>query len=256
MCVLETRDVSTLLVIGATGDVGSGCARCLAPLVKRVMLYVRNAASHPCRRVEGGWNRGRNRNPSRSSSLCGRHRDLSGEPGFTFASVVPHCTRSNHLRCGLPEKPEPSRGYVRRPSLLWWSWTDCGRVEFHARFQRRPESASIPRCCPLMFTRRHGPRPGATFRAVLPGARFHHAGADDVLRASHDYSVKLTAAPDTTRFHCDRVQIHSCCKQHHSYGRESVCGPEWRGQNLFFQTNWPLIPGGNVTVATQRLPSN
>jgi fatty aldehyde-generating acyl-ACP reductase len=40
----EGRDLreSTLLIIGATGDVGSGCARCLAPLVKRVLLYARN----------------------------------------------------------------------------------------------------------------------------------------------------------------------------------------------------------------------
>jgi fatty aldehyde-generating acyl-ACP reductase len=44
MCALEGRDLrqSTLLIVGATGDVGSGCARCLAPLVKRVLLTVRN----------------------------------------------------------------------------------------------------------------------------------------------------------------------------------------------------------------------
>jgi predicted amino acid dehydrogenase len=45
MCVLEGRDISwsTLLIVGATGDVGSGCARCLAPFVKRVILCARNA---------------------------------------------------------------------------------------------------------------------------------------------------------------------------------------------------------------------
>ena len=45
MCALESRDLrrSTLLIVGATGDVGSGCARCLAPFVKRVMLSARNA---------------------------------------------------------------------------------------------------------------------------------------------------------------------------------------------------------------------
>src|SRR6202158_335069 len=32
---------STLLIVGATGDVGSGCVRCLAPLVKRVLLSAR-----------------------------------------------------------------------------------------------------------------------------------------------------------------------------------------------------------------------
>jgi predicted amino acid dehydrogenase len=45
MCALERRDISrsTLLIVGATGDVGSGCARCLAPFVKRVILSARNA---------------------------------------------------------------------------------------------------------------------------------------------------------------------------------------------------------------------
>jgi fatty aldehyde-generating acyl-ACP reductase len=45
MCALEGRDISrsTLLIVGATGDVGSGCARCLAPIVRRVQLSARNA---------------------------------------------------------------------------------------------------------------------------------------------------------------------------------------------------------------------
>jgi fatty aldehyde-generating acyl-ACP reductase len=44
MCDLEGRDLSrsTLLIVGATGDVGSGCARSLAPRVKRVLLSARN----------------------------------------------------------------------------------------------------------------------------------------------------------------------------------------------------------------------
>jgi len=45
MCALEGREIckSTLLIIGASGDVGSGCARCLAPFTKRVILCARNA---------------------------------------------------------------------------------------------------------------------------------------------------------------------------------------------------------------------
>jgi fatty aldehyde-generating acyl-ACP reductase len=44
MCELEGRDLSrsTLLIVGATGDVGSGCARCLAPFMERVLLSARN----------------------------------------------------------------------------------------------------------------------------------------------------------------------------------------------------------------------
>jgi fatty aldehyde-generating acyl-ACP reductase len=44
LCALEGRNLSrsTLLIVGATGDVGSGCARCLAHGVKRVQLHARN----------------------------------------------------------------------------------------------------------------------------------------------------------------------------------------------------------------------
>jgi len=45
MCAQEGRDLSrsVVLILGATGDVGSGCARCLAPVVGRVLLHARNA---------------------------------------------------------------------------------------------------------------------------------------------------------------------------------------------------------------------
>jgi fatty aldehyde-generating acyl-ACP reductase len=44
MCSQERKNLrqSTLLIVGATGDVGSGCARCLAREVKRVLLCARN----------------------------------------------------------------------------------------------------------------------------------------------------------------------------------------------------------------------
>ncbi len=44
MCALKEQEISksTLLIVGATGDVGSGCARCLSPFVKRVILCARN----------------------------------------------------------------------------------------------------------------------------------------------------------------------------------------------------------------------
>src|SRR6202521_164057 len=43
MCALEGRHLrrSTLLIVGATGDMGSGCARCVAPIVKRLLLCAR-----------------------------------------------------------------------------------------------------------------------------------------------------------------------------------------------------------------------
>jgi fatty aldehyde-generating acyl-ACP reductase len=44
MCLQEGKDLrqSTLLIVGATGDVGSGCARCLSRGAKRVLLCARN----------------------------------------------------------------------------------------------------------------------------------------------------------------------------------------------------------------------
>jgi fatty aldehyde-generating acyl-ACP reductase len=44
MCAVQGRDLrtSTLLIVGATGDVGSGCTRSLAPMVKHVQLAARN----------------------------------------------------------------------------------------------------------------------------------------------------------------------------------------------------------------------
>jgi fatty aldehyde-generating acyl-ACP reductase len=44
MCARQGRSLrtATLLIVGATGDVGSGCARCLAHHVRRVQLRARN----------------------------------------------------------------------------------------------------------------------------------------------------------------------------------------------------------------------
>ncbi len=44
MCELQGRELatSTVLIVGATGDVGSGCARCLAPAVAGLLLNARN----------------------------------------------------------------------------------------------------------------------------------------------------------------------------------------------------------------------
>jgi fatty aldehyde-generating acyl-ACP reductase len=63
MCAKQGRRLrdSTLLIVGATGDVGSGCARCLGPLVKRIVLNARaihrlrslaNELSDGCMHVE------------------------------------------------------------------------------------------------------------------------------------------------------------------------------------------------------------
>jgi fatty aldehyde-generating acyl-ACP reductase len=60
-CAMEGRDLrnATVLIVGATGDVGSGCARCLASLAGRMILCARNLERlrklQQELRVQGGW---------------------------------------------------------------------------------------------------------------------------------------------------------------------------------------------------------
>jgi fatty aldehyde-generating acyl-ACP reductase len=112
MCALVDRDISrsTVLVVGATGDVGSGCARCLAPLVKRVLLRARNV------------------------ERLHRLADLRREPCVTFASAGPRHSRRRCLRCRLPEEPLRKRGNARQQNLLRRSGTNHGRNEVRAGF--------------------------------------------------------------------------------------------------------------------------
>jgi fatty aldehyde-generating acyl-ACP reductase len=44
MCAQDGRNLqtATVLIVGATGDVGSGCARCFAPIAGRMILFARN----------------------------------------------------------------------------------------------------------------------------------------------------------------------------------------------------------------------
>ena len=72
MCALQGRDLrrSTLLVVGATGDVGSGCVRCLAPKVRRVLLMRTQCGATPPAGGRAGsrWSGGGDRNGPRSNS--------------------------------------------------------------------------------------------------------------------------------------------------------------------------------------------
>jgi len=134
MCALEGRNIggSTLLIVGATGDVGSGCARCLAPLVKRVLLSAqRGSAMQASRRVESRWSASGDGDRSRAILRRGRSGDLRGQPCVPVPSIGPHRAPCNRLRCGLPELP------------------------------RNSQSASVPRCGPWMSARRHGSGFGA-----------------------------------------------------------------------------------------------
>ena len=94
-----TCDRSTLLIVGATGDVGSGCARCLARSVRRVLLYARNVERlrRLAAELEADGVQVEMATDLRQFSARGRHRDLRGKPGIPFASVRADRARRNHL---------------------------------------------------------------------------------------------------------------------------------------------------------------
>ena len=118
MCALEGRNLrrSTLLIVGATGDVGSGCARCLAPLVKRVLLSARNVERlrRLAAELQARWSSGGDRDRSgRSQAILrrGRRRDLRGESGvacrFCWAGSRP--TQSFAMRATRRTSPQARR---------------------------------------------------------------------------------------------------------------------------------------------------
>ena len=109
MCALEGRNLrrSTLLIVGATGDVGSGCARCLAPFVRRVLLSARNVERlrRLAAELEADGVQVEIATDLRAILPRGRRRDLRGQSRVAFASVGPDRARRNRLRCRLPEEP-------------------------------------------------------------------------------------------------------------------------------------------------------
>jgi hypothetical protein len=150
MCALEGRNLtrSTLLIVGATGDVGSGCARCLAPLVRRVLLNARNEERLQKAGVGAGgrWNSGRDLDGAAAILRRGGRRGLCGESGIFFASVGPSRARRNHLRRGIPEKPLSNRADAGRQNLLWRAGTNHWRLKVRAGFSRNSKPPSFPRC--------------------------------------------------------------------------------------------------------------
>ena len=110
MCAMEGREISKIDAPHRWSNRRCGLWLCPLPgtfrQTHRALRAQRGAASvrlPPSCKLR---DRGRNRNQSRTSPVCGQHRDLRGEPGFPFTSLGPHCPRGHHLRCGLPEKPE------------------------------------------------------------------------------------------------------------------------------------------------------
>ena len=146
MCGLEGRNLrrSTLLIVGATGDVGSGCARCLAPLVKRVLLSARNLERlrKLAAELESRWSSGRDlrsallRRPRRGNLRC--------ESDLSFASLRTYRARRNRMRCGLPQEPFPKRADAGCQDLFWWPGTDHWRNELHSRFSWSSDPESLP----------------------------------------------------------------------------------------------------------------
>jgi predicted amino acid dehydrogenase len=117
VCTLEGKELqsSTLLIVGATGDVGSGVARCLAPLVDRVLLNARNVE-----RLQGGYRRG----PGTVAGKARRSR-LRGEPRIAVAAAGWHRARLHRVRCRISEKSVTD--FWRGNDLLWRTGASLGR---------------------------------------------------------------------------------------------------------------------------------
>ena len=159
MCARESRNLrkSTLLIVGATGDVGSGCARCLAPFVKRVLLSARNverlrrlAAELQAQGVQVEIATDLQRFSAEADIvICAASL---ASPSLLLGRIAPHA-----LVCdaGYPEEFVSKRRDAWRHGFLRRSGADHGRNDIHAEFSGNSESASVPRCGPWMPARRH-----------------------------------------------------------------------------------------------------
>ena len=103
---------------------GSGCARCLAPFVKRVMLCARNAERLRTLAAELEAD-------GMSVEIATRLEQVPfaadlvicaaslASPSLRLGRIAP---QRHHLRRGLSEKLESWRRYAGRPGLQWRSW--------------------------------------------------------------------------------------------------------------------------------------
>ena len=137
VCVLEERDLrsATRLIVGATGDIGSGAARCLAPRVKRASAPPHTqsgASSHLGSGVE--FSRGHGRccpEPAASSRLCRPH-DLRGKSLLTVAAAIGHRSRIDCLRRRISE--ESLSRFQRGESVLGRAGASNRRHDLRARY--------------------------------------------------------------------------------------------------------------------------
>ena len=175
---VELFGSSTLLIVGATGDVGSGCARCLAPLVKRVQLNARNGERLRRLAVELEAD-GVPVEIATGLPQFSRDADIVicaaslGSPSLLLGHTAPrHC-----LRRGLSEEPVSKRRVARRKGILRWSGSGHRRIEVYTGLSWSSKPASLPRCCPWMSAGGYGSCPGAPVRALLPGKGIHYSTA-------------------------------------------------------------------------------
>ena len=137
MCALEGRNLrtSTLLIVGATGDLGSGCARCLAPLVKRVLLSARNverlrrlAAELEADGVEVEIATGLQQFSAEADLvICAASL---ASPSLLLGRIAPDAIVCD---AGYPKNLSPSAEMPGCQNLLRRSGTDHRRIEIHSR---------------------------------------------------------------------------------------------------------------------------
>ena len=169
MCAIEGRDLSrsTMLIVGATGDVGSGCARCLAPRVGRVLLSARNAERLRKLEVEltagGALVEIANGDTAADVVICAASL---ASPSLLLGRIAPDA-----LVCdaGYPKNLSPRRADAWGYRVLRGAGTDQGRTTVHARSAWGSEPASVPRRGPWMLARRDDACPGGPLRTLFLG---------------------------------------------------------------------------------------
>jgi len=145
-------DAENLLIIGATGDVGSACARCFAGLTRRLLLAARNRERLE-REAEQLRNFGRVDASTDVSELLGQSTIViatasTPEPAFALGACTPEAIVCD---AGYPKNIRLAPGDVGRRRVFWGGMGIlAGGMKSHdgvlEQFYRFPVSKAVHGC--------------------------------------------------------------------------------------------------------------
>src|ERR1051326_6717925 len=181
MCALENRRLrnSTLLVIGATGDVGSGCVRCLAGSMRRVVLCARNVDR--LRKLAAELNA-----QGVQTEIATDLEQLQSEAdivicaaSMTSPSLLSGRIAPDALVCdaGYPKNVSADMAIPNATVFFWSSGRITRPIGFCPGFSRNPQSPSVRQCGARMSAGGDGAQPGTAIRTILTRKRIDHTGA-------------------------------------------------------------------------------